>query len=138
MSDPIRLDGEFIVSRLVPIDSRMPWEYIKEGLIHEASLKIIPPMIDSGLYHVIKIEMGSRPSQDSFYRLATEYFIIASLSMAVEQKIRFLPVVDMELSFRDGEKEVKIDRVCLHCGNKLNFNSRGGCMACGAPNGGYK
>lgn len=134
------LKGDWIARMVVDDRAKMPWEYIKKELIWRVSSQLVPAMLDSGYYHVVKLEMGSSPCYDNehWYRGPhTEYFIRGRLSIAREERLiipRLEPVLDVVW---EGQQR-KIDRVCLHCGNKLIHDARGGCSGCGAPNGGYK
>lgn len=134
------------------VDERLKWDwkFIKRELSDRVMREVIPPMIDSGHYHVVKFDISKRPYHDvvngwSEYR--HEYRIIAQLSIAKEINVnmvnRSLP--DFGPLMERKEKAEKVfERVCLHCGNaitkdgKNNLTDRGGCKSCGAPNGGYK
>ncbi len=133
------LDGEFIASFKVPERSKYPWEHVKHHLIREMQDKLIPAMLDSGNYHVVKLDMGSRKSyDDKRYEFFTEYFITARCSIAREERWVVMPILEPSYEVVRGIEKIKVDRVCLGCGNKLSLDYRGGCVACGTPNGGYK
>lgn len=109
------------------------WDRIKRTLVHLMMENVIPPMIDSGNYHVCKFDMVSRETGWD----EMEYGIVGKLSIAETQKIYMadLPKLQPQVVEYQGQK---YERVCLYCGNALRLDERGGCVACGAGNGGYK
>lgn len=105
------------------------WLHVKNELIYGMTKKLIPDMLDDGQYHVMKFDIAKRTD---FQRHATEYALIVHHSVAEQRRI-IMPIMQ-EIEYNG----YKYDRVCLHCGNKLTYDKRGSCAACGAPNGGYK
>ena len=112
----------------------MPWDEIKKLLVYEMMNTIIQPMIDSGNYYAVKFDMVKRDSFDQFQDYYDEYAIIGRLSIAQEQRVIFPRMEYLEVEYH-GQK---FSRICNFCGNALMLDRRGGCNACGAPNGGYK
>lgn len=106
----------------------MSFDYIKDELLRKWSSEILPSIVNTGQYHVCKLDIVQR---ERFDLCGVEFGIVAKMSVAQQMEVT---MASATLEY-DG---VSYDRLCFYCGNKLSHDERGGCLACGAPNGGHK
>ena len=101
------------------------FQEVRRKFSHELTKNIVEPIIDDGLYHVIKADIMRDETP-----ISVDFYMRLSHSIA---KIRHYEIPEFnQLSARIPET-AKL--ACRYCGNVLTLDKRGGCSACGAPAG---
>ena len=93
--------------------------YVKRKLYAQLSDVLIPGIVDSGKFHVLKAEILRQDDYDTI-----NYYLKVRHSVAREQNIS-IPV------FEDTIIPASAKPCCQWCGNELRLDKRGGCSACG-------
>lgn len=114
-----RFGAKYTVSRWDVINDPFYFEYIKRELIHRCGEYLLPQIVDSDKFHVVKLNMYRDDNPDSI-----DFYLRGVHQLAQEVNVR-IPVIDNVVL------PPTVRECCQWCGNVLSLDERGGCGACG-------
>ena len=95
---------------------------VKDELIRQVIPFVTRKILDSGHYHIVKMDMFR---EDSPFNVSVKFFLRGYLATA-QDKMVVIPKIDYGLP--ETAKPC-----CMWCGSVLSLDKRGCCDTCGAP-----
>jgi hypothetical protein len=122
-------DGTFAVchsvSRELAESHPEYFQHVRRDFSRQLTEHFVEPMIDDGLYHVIRADIMRDETFD-----AINFYLRVHHSVAQVRHVEFMQMDAQPVRIPETAK-----LACRYCGNVLNLDARGGCSACGAPAG---
>ena len=103
----------------------MTMKVTRERLLDMFAMDILPKIVDSGIHHVIKLDLY-RANLEDYLMLGVTTFGMKCYLGDVEYKSVSIPVIE------DSQFD-KFVPACMWCGAIFHEDKRGCCSACGAP-----